>query len=226
MANKIHLYLEKPDIQQHPHAISTQEMRINIHTEKEKEQARKSFQTIVVYLLFFPFSFCVPCTFVRIVPHIAFLFSAPYIPWHLVFLPFLLFLFSDLVQNKVVFAYFWSYCCLLFIFTWIFAWHCSFPFRMHKFSPLKSGYRTTKKRSMKQKLLALYLQMFSIANGANFKWNILCIVVVVLIVGKRVCVCVAIAQPGSTWLGLAQLDLDYFFPLLHFLSFIRFLLHI
>lgn len=41
-----------------------------------------------------------------------------------------------------------------------------------------------------------------------------------------VCVCVAIARPGLTWLGLAQLDLDYFFPLLHFRSFIHFLLHI
>lgn len=83
-----------------------------------------------------------------------------------------------------------------------------------------------KRRSMEQKLLALYLQMFSIANGANFKWNILCIVVVVLIVGKRVCVCgnspawLNLAWFGSTWLGL------FFFPLLHFRSFIRFLLHI
>lgn len=57
VANKIHLYLEKPDIQQHLHAISTQEMRINIHTAKRERTSEKKLSNNRCVSSFFSFPF-------------------------------------------------------------------------------------------------------------------------------------------------------------------------
>lgn len=186
--------------------LSSRNANKSTHSGIKRE---KNLQTIVA--IFFFLGFSVPCTFVRIVPHIAFLFFASYTYTYSIsssccWLLLLLLLFLYFRSTESCVGWFWSDYYLLSIFTWMFVWHCSFPFRMHKFSPLKSGKRTAegKRTSQKQKLLALCVQMLSIANGANLKWNISC---------RRgrcccshcrqACMCfLAKARSGRAWLGL------------------------